>query len=269
MTPAPGDSSGPALAAHLALRREPGYVFWSAPDGQRRIFGGMLVAQALAAAQSTIAQGWSPHSVHGSFLGSGDGRRPVGYEVEATRDGTSFSTRRVVARQEEAVLFTMSASFHQDEPGERYEVPSPLRAPHPDELPVGRYTSAFFESRDVPSSTPGLLPHARAAWFRLREPLPDDLAVHQQALVYLSDHGPTRAVRQPHLDHAGVEQRMSVSLDHSVWLHQPLRLDGWVLSELAPIATGRGRGLAVGTVRNAEGALLATIAQEALLRLPG
>jgi acyl-CoA thioesterase-2 len=92
--------------------------------------------------------------------------------------------------------------------------------------------------------------------------------VHAQALVYLTDHGATRAIRQPHATHPGVEQRMSVSLDHAVWLHQSVRVDEWLLSEFSPIATGGARGLTTGTIRASDGRLIATVAQEALLRLP-
>lgn len=114
----------------------------------------------------------------------------------------------------------------------------------------------------------GVAPHSRLAWFKSRHPLPEDPALHAQAVVYLTDHGATRAVRQPHVAHPGVEKRMSVSLDHSVWLHLPVRADGWLLTQFHPLATGAGRGLALGSVRDADGRLLASVTQEALLRLP-
>lgn len=115
---------------------------------------------------------------------------------------------------------------------------------------------------------PGRAPHARLAWFRARVPLPDDPALHVQALVFVTDYGATRAVRQPHADHPHMERRQSVSLDHTVWIHRTPRVDQWLLSEFAPVASGAGRGLALGSVRTADGHLLATVAQEALLRLP-
>jgi acyl-CoA thioesterase-2 len=207
--------------------------------------------------------------VQGSFLHAGDGRIPVRYHVEETREGSSFSTRRVSVRQDGALLFVAIASFHQAEPGASYELPSPGATPGPDGIDYGRYNNPVFESRDVPPGAgPATPPLARRAWFRSRLPLPDDPVLHAQAVVYLSDYGATRGVRQPHADHPGLEQRMSVSLNHSVWLHSPARADDWLLSEYYPMATGAGRGLAFGSIRAADGRLVATLAQEALLRIP-
>jgi acyl-CoA thioesterase-2 len=260
-----------SLAERLALDHVGDDVFVGHNvGGDSHVFGGLLVAQALRAAHLTVASGRRPHSLHASFVVAGKGREPIRYEVERTRNGRSFTTRRVVARQTRGVVLVLTTDFHSDEPGPEYEVEPASPIPGPDGLPVGRYDSPWFESRDVPvDAAPAVPPHARRAWFRPRVPLPDDEALHQHALAYLTDHGPTRAVREPHADHAGVEQRMSVSLDHAVWLHRAGRVDGWLLYELLPIATAGGRGLAVGTIRTPDGVLLATVAQEALLRLPG
>jgi acyl-CoA thioesterase II len=242
---------------------------WEPVDGERRVFGGLLVAQALRAAQRTVDAGRHPHAVHAAFVGAADGRQPVRYDVERTRDGASFTARRVVARQDGQAVFTLSASFQEDEAGPVHEPPPPLDVPAPEQCPVGRYAGPHFDSRDVPVAAVGAPGHRRFAWFRPRGPLPPDPAVHAAALAYVSDHGPTRAVRQPHADHPALEQRMSVSLDHSLWFHRPPRVEGWMLSELWPVATGAGRGLAMGSIRSADGDLLASVAQEALLRLPG
>ena len=107
---------------------------------------------------------------------------------------------------------------------------------------------------------------ARHAWFRVTQPLGEDPALHQHALAYLSDHGPTRSAREPHAHLADDARRQSVSLDHSVWFHRPCDVNGWLLSELVPVATAHGRGLAVGTLRTLDGTLVATVAQEVLLR---
>jgi acyl-CoA thioesterase-2 len=233
------------------------------------VFGGLLVAQALRAAHLTVTGERQPHALHASFVVAGNGREPIRYEVERTRNGRSFVTRRVVARQSKGPVLVLSADFHADEPGPEYELAPATGVPGPEGLPIGRYDSEWFESRDVPvEDAPPSPPLARRAWFHPRAPLPDDAALHTHALAYLTDHGPTRAVREPHADHVGVERRMSVSLDHSVWFHRPARVDQWLLYELVPIATAGGRGLALGTVRTADGTLLATVAQEALLRLP-
>ncbi len=233
------------------------------------MFGGLLVGLALRAAASTVTPERSAHSTHGSFLDDGDGRIAVRYTVEATRDGASFSLRRVVAEQDGRPLFTATASFQAPEVGLEYQAPGFATVPPPDDLPVGRYDNPWFESRDVPvDRVENASPHARFAWFRTRTKLPDDPSLHIQALVYLTDHGATRAVREPHAHHPHVERRMSVSLDHTVWLHTPVRVDEWLLSELHPVVTGGGRGLAIGSVQTVDGRLAATVAQEALLRIP-
>jgi acyl-CoA thioesterase-2 len=242
------------------------------PADERRVFGGMVVGQALRAAQTTVVHpARKPHSLHASFLRAGRGALPIRYEVERTRDGGAFSSRRVVATQAGEPILLLTASFHAGEPGADYEV-SPLRGPlpDPDELPPGRYDGPAFDCRDVPpSEVPGGPSYLRRMWLRARGDLPDDADLHRWALAYASDHGPTRAVRQPHADHPGVEQRHSVSLDHSLWFHRAARVDQWLLSELWPVATGQSRGLCLGTLRTRSGDLVATVAQEALLRLPG
>lgn len=240
---------------------------------QRRLFGGLLLGQSVRAAAQTVDAQRPVHSIHGHFLAAGDGREAVSYQVERTRDGSSFSARQVTAMQGREVLFVATVSFHDPEPGLEYNLPGPPSAPEPESVPTGRYDNPWFESRDVPPDHPatglgGTRPHTRLAWFRAREPMPDDSALHAQAIVYLTDHGPTRAVRQPHADHPGVERRMSVTLSHAVWLHTEARADEWLLSELHPVATGSGRGLAAGTLWTRDGRLVASVAQEALLRIP-
>jgi acyl-CoA thioesterase-2 len=158
-------------------------------------------------------------------------------------------------------------------------MPGPANVPGPDGLPLGRYDSQYFESRDVPedwsyeaAGTNGdhgfVAPHARLAWFRSRLPIPGDERLHAQAIAYLSDYGGTRGVRQPHAAHPRVEDRMSVSLSHSLWIAATARADVWLLSEYHPVATGTGRGLTMGTIRTRDGQIVASMAQEALLRLP-
>jgi acyl-CoA thioesterase II len=264
----PGPSEPRSLEEQLTLEAPGGDTFTWRGTSERRVFGGMLVAHALAAASATVDEGRRPQSLHASFIGSTDGRLPIRYDVERTRDGGSFTTRRVAARQQEgAAAFILTASFHAPEDGPEFEPPPPHGVPPPDGLGEGRYAGPWFDSRDVPVDD-AFGEHTRLAWFRARKPLPDDPLLHVLALAYLSDHGPTRAVRQPHADHPAVEQRMSVSLDHSVWFHRPARVDTWLLSELRPLATGAGRGLALGSLRTADGTLVATVVQEALLRLP-
>ena len=261
---------GFSMADRLALLAEDerGDVFVSRdPADAEHVFGGLLIGQALRAASLTVPGDRPAHSLHASFVAAGRGGERIRYEVEPTRDGSSFGTRRVVARQAHGVVLVLTAGFHGDEPGPEYEAAAPAPVPGPENLPAGRYDSPWFESRDVPVETaPEVPPHARRAWFRATEPLDDDMELHRHALAFLSDFGPTRAAREPHAHLADDARRMSVSLDHSVWFHRPVRVDQWLLSELVPVSTGRGRGLALGTIRTADGSLVATVAQQVLLR---
>lgn len=226
------------------------------------VFGGLIVAQAARAAQLTV--GTRPiHSLHSSFLVAGRGGERLHLAVEHTRDGRSFSTRRVVVRQSAGIVLVLTADFHDDEDGLEYELPASPDVPAPDGLATGRYASSWFDSRDVPVD-PGS--HARRAWFHPRVPVPDDPLLHLQCVAYLTDHGPTRAARQPHASLDADANRMSVSLDHNVWFHRPVDVNQWLLTELVPVATGRARGLALGSVRTGDGTLVATFAQEVLLR---
>ena len=239
------------------------FVSQETPPGPH-VFGGLLLAQGLRAASTTT--GRPPASLHASYVVAGAGGEPVTYEVERTRDGSSFTTRRVVARQSHGVLVVMTVDFHDPEEGPEYEAPAISGPPPgPDQLNPGRYDSPLFESYDVPPS--GQPPHARLAWFRARHPVdPGDTAAHQQWLTMLTDLGPTRAAREPHAHLADDTRRMSVSLDHSIWYHRLARVDQWLVSEIVPVSTGGGRGLAIGTVRDERGSLLATFGQETLLR---
>ena len=238
------------------------------------IFGGMLIGQSLAIAQTSVEPSRLPHSLHASFVDAGDGRMPIRYQLEETRSGGSFSSRRVVATQDGGVIFTLTASFQDEEDGPEYEVAPTPGVAGPEGLRYGRYSTRWFESRDIPvaaaSSPLDISPlHIRRAWFRPRLALPDSAAVHAQSLAYMSDHGATRAVRQPHAEHPGLDRRRSLSLDHSVWFHARTNVDDWILSEVHPVFTGGGRGLAIGSLRARDGTLLASIAQETLFRLPG
>jgi acyl-CoA thioesterase-2 len=262
------------LERQLALEPLDGPYRWRGGTHPRRrhTFGGLIVGQALKACHLTVADGLWPHSLHASFLQAPDPDVALDHSVERTRDGASFATRRGVVVQDGGVpVLVMTVSFQAAEDGPEYQVPAPAGdLPGPEALPPGRYDGPAFECRDLPvdAAAAGPARHARRMWFRARGPLPPEPALHLWGLAFASDHGPTRAVRQPHADHPGVEGRMSVSLDHSVWFHRPAAVDRWLLSELVPMSTGAARGLAVGTIHTADGVLVATIAQEALLRLP-
>ena len=257
------------MIERLALVPAPGADTWEGaePVDGGHVFGGLLVAQALRAATQTVAVEKTVHSLHASFVAAGRGGLTIRYAVERTRDGSSFATRRVVAFQETGVVLVLTADFHADEPGVEYEAPTTSVVPGPDGLEAGRYDNPVVASRDVPpASVTGAPPHARHAWFRCTSPFGDDAADHAQAIAFLSDFGMTRAAREPHAHLADDARRQSVSLDHSVWFHRQVRADQWLLSELVPISTGRGRGLAIGTLRTQDGTLAVSYAQEVLLR---
>src|SRR4051812_22233832 len=175
---------GQSIADRLALVNErdagdggkSGEAFVSRdPADAEHVFGGLLIGQALRAASLTVAGDRPAHSLHASFVVAGHGGEPLRYEVERTRDGASFATRRVVARQQRGVVLVLTAGFHADEPGPEYEAAATAVVPGPDGLPAGRYDSPWFESRDVPvEDGPASPAHARRAWFRATEPLGDD-----------------------------------------------------------------------------------------------
>lgn len=268
--PAAADDAPASMVDRLALAPVEADVFESVGvSRQRHLFGGLLLGQATHAALLTVAPDRPACALHASFVVAGNGTHPVRYEVERTRDGRSFSTRRVVARQGHRVLLVATVDVQAGEGGAEYAAAAPVDVPPPEELRTGRYHSRWFESRDVRPVRGGAGPAPRRAWFRAQLPLPADAVLHQAALAYLSDHGPTRAVREPHAGHPGMERRMSASLDHAVWFHRAGRVDQWLLYELVPMSTSNGRGLAIGTIHDQAGGLLATVAQEALLRLPG
>ncbi len=242
------------------------FVSRRAPN-PRHVFGGLLIGQALRAAALTVPTDRTAHALHASFVVAGAGGEPIRYAVERTRDGASFATRRVVAEQDHGTVFVLTADFQRDEVGVEYEAPGTPGIPGPEDLPPGRYQTSWFQSCDVPIDVvPDVIPHTRRSWFRAVAPVPPDPALHLQSVAYLSDHGPTRAARAPHADLEDPARRQSVSLDHSVWFHRPVDVNGWLLVELVPVATGGGRGLSIGTIRRRDGRLVATVAQEVLLR---
>lgn len=271
---APTDAGSVELVEWLTLDPLGGDVFRGHnPPREGRVFGGSVLAHALGAAQMTVgaSRGGSvptAHALHGHFVEGGLPGEPSEYRVERVRDGASFATRQVTATQDGRVIFVASVSFHADEAGPDWQLDAPADVPDPSECELGRYASDVVEVRDVPFRLGTARPYARRMWFRTRRPLPDDPAMWQRVIVFASDHGSTRAVRTPHRGLPGLAQRQSVSLDHAIWFHRPARPDEWMLTEVAPISTGNGRGLATGTIHTRTGTLVATFTQEALFRIP-
>ncbi|HQZ85748.1 MAG: acyl-CoA thioesterase [Actinomycetota bacterium] len=250
-----------------------------------RAFGGQVAAQALIAAGRTVEEpDRAVHSLHGYFLRAGRTNDPIVYLVERVRDGRSFSTRRVKAIQYGETIFTMSASFAIDEPTLSHQAAAP-DVPGPDEVPD-------FDLLDDDESGPrtrdqGFPAHAllqrklvdtevvaqatggtatRVAWTRVTEKLPDDPLIHVCALTYFSDLTLIGAILEPHGGRAVHQELDLASLDHAMWFHAPFRADEWTMFVLDSPVASRGHGLARGEFYRADGTLIASVVQEALLR---
>jgi acyl-CoA thioesterase-2 len=244
------------------------FVGESPPYSWGRIYGGLVIAQALWAATQTVRPEHAAHSLHAYFILGGELGEPVRYEVDRVRNGRSFSTRRVVARQSAGAILTLGCSFQVEEEGpESQSATYPEGVPAPDDCP-GEW-DAGIQRRDValPGRT-GREPRS-LIWARFPERLAEDPRLHACALAYLSDLNPMSAVGAAHpegLSELDWEQTMGVSLDHALWFHRPVRADDWVLFDLTGHGVIRTRGLATGPVFMPEGTHVATVAQECLLR---
>ena len=235
------------------------------------LYGGQIVAQALRAAELTVKPGYIPHSLHANFLRMGDADEPVRYEVERLRDGRSLFSRQVVARQSTGAILNMSASFQAQGPPTMDVQPARVpKVPGPDE---GKEVSwgPLFEMRLVAGwrEAPGAGERSACSWFRLAEDLGDDAWAHAAALAYVSDSGPAWLVAALHDEACSpAEAWRPLSLDHAVWFHRPFRADDWLLLQASTGSVYNSSGLATGRVFSPEGALVATLAQEVLLRRP-
>ena len=257
------------------------------PDvGWQRVFGGQVIGQSLVAAQKTVPAERIVHSLHGYFMRPGDPSIPIVYEVDRIRDGKSFTTRRIVAIQHGRAIFSMSASFQVQETGLEHYMPMP-ETPHPDNLPSEKELAAqyndnapehirkYWQRKRPIELRPTSLEHyisqkklepRQDIWFRATGNLPKDPAIQQAALAYASDmtlldtslfaHG--KSIFDPGLQVA--------SLDHSMWFHRPVKMEDWHLyTQDSPNSSG-ARGLTRGRIYSADGTLVASVAQEGLIR---
>ena len=243
-----------------------------------RIFGGQVAAQALVAAGRTVER--RAHSMHGTFLRRGDSRLPVRYDVERARDGRTYSTRLVTARQEGRLIFTLTASFKEPETGhDRQSVMPAATAPEglPDPYDAWPPESSEAEQwrravslRFVPAATEGGR-NDQLVWMRTACPLPDDDLTRSAALTYCSDLtlGQTAAVDlEPHLllrDGPG-RVRMA-SLSHALWFHREVDVDEWLLFAQRSSTAADGRGISSGEFWSRDGRLVASAVQEVVLRV--
>lgn len=256
-----------------------------------RVFGGQVFAQALVAARRTVPEGRDANSVHGYFLREGDLKAPIVYFVDRPRDGKSFTSRRVTAIQHGEAIFHLSASFHIQEPGLEHQSTMPVVPPPedvPSELALIRARADRLPeplrtvvTQDRPIDIRTIVPadpFARAEridqadakrqiWFRVTERIPDAPMVHQAVLAYASDYGFLPTALLPHGIAFRDPRLFIASLDHTVWFHRPFRADEWLLYVSdSPSAFG-GRGFVRGSVYAQDGTLVASVAQEGLIRL--
>jgi acyl-CoA thioesterase II len=258
----------------LDLQRMDGDVF-RAPtpwDGPGRLFGGQVASQALRAATLTVDADRPPHSLHAYFIRPGRPGPPLVLEVERTRDGRSFTTRHVTAEQDGEPIFNLTASFHAAEEGDDWQLPAPAGVPGPGEIeltsPLQRFASLMpLDIRPVHPVPEGEWPVFHPMWIRTGGPLPDDPVLHRCVIAFMSDMGVVGSARAP----ASTLPKtfMGASLDHAVWFHRPARADEWLLFSVEPVTNSGARGLARGTFHTEDGVLVASIAQEALLRSTG
>jgi len=275
------------LLAILDLERIEENIFrgHSPQVGWQRVFGGLVVAQALVAAARTV-EGRAPHSLHGYFLLPGDPAVPIIYEVDRIRDGTSFTTRRCNAIQHGRAIFSLSASFQIEEAGLEHAVPMP-KVPLPESLPAKTEMLRRFGA-DMPEAMRRWLAQDRPieirpvdlsryvlheagaleqnVWLRATGPLPSDPAIHRAVLAYLSDMTLLGAALGAH-GHSVFDTGLQVaSLDHALWFHRPFRADDWLLyAQDSPNSCG-ARGFARGLLFSHDGRLVASVVQEGLIR---
>ena len=240
------------------------------------LYGGQIVAQALGAAARTVEDDeLHVHSLRAYFIRRGDHNEPVRYEVDRIRNGRSFCTRRVVARQAIGAILNLEASFQRlEDSADVHPVALPADLPRPDALESDSWSPVFERAFVPPEHTPtsGRDGTGRAAaWLRVSQDLPDHGVVHAGGLAYLSDDLPTDAVVRAHpvrSEPSEVLQRVlfTASLDHTIWFHRPFRADRWCLyDQWSPSASG-ARGFSLGRVFTEDGTLVATVAQEGLIR---
>jgi acyl-CoA thioesterase-2 len=253
----------------------------------QRVFGGQVAGQALVAAVRTTDADRDLHSLHAYFLRPGDTSVPIVYDVERTRDGRSFSTRRVVARQHGKPIFYMSASFQVAEPGFEHQDPMPA-APAPLDCPelgdvlarlTGRPREAWdrewaaLDVRHVGDSRSGGVlddprhPAVARVWLKASGRLADEQWLHAAVLAYASDLTLLSASVVPHGTYIGDPNLQPASLDHAMWFHRPFRADDWLLyDQVSPSASG-ARGFATGRIFTQDGRLVASVVQEGLVRV--
>ena len=258
----------------------------SPKDRWQRVFGGQVLGQALVAAARTV-EDRQCHSMHAYFLRAGDPKTPILYEVDRSRDGHSFSARRVVAIQNGVPIFTMSASFERAEAGLEHQIAMP-EVPQPESLKTEQQWRSeivsqlpeqvrgwFLRVRPIeirPVEPPnrfakGKYPPRQIVWFRAAAPMPDAPALHQCVLAYASDMTLLDTSLLPHGFNLFSGELQLASLDHAMWFHRPFRADDWLLYVQDSPSAAQSRSFNRGEIFRRDGALVASVAQEGLVRL--
>ncbi len=258
------------------------------PGGVGRVFGGQVIAQALAAAQDTVSPERVAHSLHAYFMRAGSEDYEITFRVERDFDGGSFSTRRIIALQQDKPILNMAASFQRLEEGLHHQDPMPdvpppesltseadLRARYGNDIPEKARANFLrdrpFESRPVnPCDWAGgdkRTPARQDIWIRLRAPTGDDPAMHRAMLAWQSDSWLLGTCTLAHGVTWLTPGFQSASLDHAIWLHGDFRVDDWLLYSCDSPWTGRGRGFNRGAIYTRDGRLVASVAQEGLVRM--
>lgn len=260
----------------------------SSDIGAKAVFGGQVVGQALVAASRTV-ENRLPHSLHAYFLLPGDKAAPIVYEVERIRDGNSFSARRVQAIQHGRPILSLIASFQVEEPGLEHQAPMP-NVPPPEQLtPLNELRAKWLdEAGNVPPKireallrplavefrpvdawnplAPRPMPPNQAVWFRAQDHIPDSRILHQCMLAYASDFNLIATALRPHAESWLSQNMIVASIDHALWFHRDCRVDDWLLYVMdSPSAQG-ARGLCRGSIYDRQGRIVASVAQEGLMR---
>ncbi|MCT1477112.1 acyl-CoA thioesterase II [Microbacterium sp. p3-SID336] len=273
------------LDATQARTTEDIFTGSSHPMPSGRIYGGQVLAQTLLAAERTLPEDRAVHSMHGYFLRPGDAAQGITIAVDRIHDGRSFSTRRTQAYQNGVPIFSMIASFQDADPGVEHAEPMPEGVPEPESLAPdeervpgltgGALRMLSERAADIRHiDSPLYLPNddervpRQGVWMRLRAPLPDNQRLHRAALAYLSDMTIQESILRAHGVSWALPGLKVASLDHAMWWHRPARVDEWLLYEQeSPNARG-GRGLATGRIFTRDGSLVASVAQEIMIRVP-
>jgi acyl-CoA thioesterase-2 len=263
------------------------YRAFSPPNGWKRVFGGQVIAQALAAATRTVPVERPVHSLHAYFLRPGDPAAPIEIDVERLRDGGSFTTRRAIARQAGEVILALAASFQIVEPGLEFQVAMPQVPPpeaclHDEALEarlapkLPKSFAEYWDKRwpvemrllDEERFAPtGPAEPTQTIWMRARHELPDGWSQHAAGLAFASDYSLIDTALIAHGMVLFDPALQPASLDHAMWFHRPFRIDEWLLYVQDSPSTSGGRGMCHGKIFTEDGRLVASVAQEGLIRL--